>query len=59
MKPLTTKYGYSAGNGGGSEWLTFDRSELPPVGTEAFVGTGPDRCSDSGADVPAADLEIG
>ena len=56
MQPVTAKYGWSSGSGGTWESFTFDRSELPPVGTQyrgSVIWT--DECSDSGADVPAAD----
>ena len=46
MEPLTAKYDGSSGSGGGSESLTFDHSEPPPVGTEALRGTWMDVCQD-------------
>ena len=46
MKPVTAKYESSGGNASGYESLTFDSSELPPVGTEALEGTWTGECSD-------------
>ena len=45
MKPVTVKYGWSAGSGGVWESLTFDRSELPLVGTEHVGTIWTDQCS--------------
>ena len=46
FSPITLKYEYSSGSGGGAESLTFDRKlPIPEIGSEAVYGKWTDSCS--------------